>query len=270
MIDGIPPSGFKESDIRKLVEDTLKRKTPLGKPVEYVASKGTVWMPYYRIRMEYWHSDSESNEKLGEKKPAETALNAMFCGCVNNESELLMIFRPNYLRHKTVALSPSTNEVIGLASKVDFEGILSGLVKKKKEVENELSGLRSTLSKKYVRKRRFSMLLPTGSLKEEKDLSGKIAKLDALKNTIDLCLNIHKEVEGIQVLDSDIFHYPTSVFLLKHEGNETMRFLIVNLVKAGGLLQRPHYDVLLTRLCNSSDECRKLVAAAVSGSQLPG
>jgi hypothetical protein len=269
LISGIPPSKFTETEIGKLVEGMLKRKTRFGKPLEYVAGKGTVWMPYYRIRMEYWRSREEPIGKTGEKVPAETALNAMFCGCVNGESELLKIFRPNYLRYEAVTIVPAADEFVGPASRVDFEGILSGLVKKLNEVEDELSGLRSTLSKNYVRKRRFSMLLPMGNLREEKDLSEKIAKLDALRNTINMCLNIHEQVRGIQVLDYDTFYYPVSVFSLKHQENENLRLVIVNLVKAGSTMSRPSYDILLTQLCNRNNECGKLIAAAVAGSSSP-
>ena len=266
LMSGIPPSKFKETEIGKLVEGMLERKTLFGKPLEYVAGKGTVWMPYYRIRMKYWRSREEPIGKTGEKVPAETALNAMFCGCVNGESELLMIFRPNYLRHEAATIVPAADEVVGPASTVDFKGILSSLVKKLNEVEDKLSPLRSTLNKNYVRKRRFSMLLPMGNLKEEKDLSEKIAKLDALRNTITMCLNIYEEVGAVEVLDYDTFYYPVSVFLLKHRENETLRFFIVNLVKAKSILSRPSYDILLTQLCNRDDECGKLVAAAVAGS----
>ena len=266
LISGIAPSKFKEDEIGKLVEGMLERKTPFGKPLEYVAAKATVWMPYYKIRMEYWRSREEPIGKTDEKVPAETALNAMFCGCVNGESELLMIFRPNYLRHEAVTIVPSADEFVGPASRVDFEGILSGLVKKVNEVESELSRLRSTLSKNYARKRRFSMLLPMGNLREEKDLSERIAKLDALRNTIRMCLNISEEAGAIEVLDYDTFYYPVSVFLLKHRENGNQRFLIVNLVKAEAMLPRPSYDISLTRLCNKNNECGKLVAAAVAGS----
>jgi hypothetical protein len=268
LIQGIPPSEFKEGEIRKLVEGMLERKTRLMKPLEHVVSKCNLWMPYYRIKMEYLPSGKEPTGKLGEKVPAETACNAMFYGCVNDESELLMIFRPNYLRHKAVSLTPVAGEVVGSASgaEVDLEGILSGLVKKGKEVDEKLSGLRSTLSKKYVRKRRFSMLLPMGNLREEKELSEKIARLDALRNTINLCLNIHEEVEHIRVLDYDTFHYPTAVFSLEHQENGTLRFLIVNLVKTGEILARLNCDILLTKLCNSNDACKRLVAAAATGS----
>lgn len=264
MIPGISPSEFRESEIEKLAEDMLKRKTLFGKPLKYIAGKRTVWMPYYRIRMEYWRSKEGSKGKIGGKVPAETALNAMFCGCANSESELLMIFRPNYLRHEVVPVTPVGDEVVGPVFKVDLEGVISGLVKKQNEVQDELSKLRSTLTKKYVRKRRYQMLLPMGNLREEKGLSAKIASLDALKNTINLCLNIDEDVEAIEVSGDDTFYYPTAVFLLKNRENENQRFLIVNLVKTGGILQRLNCDVLLTQLCNNNDECRKLVAAAVT------
>ena len=113
------------------------------------------------------------------------------------------------------------------------------------------------------------MLLPMGSLKEEKELSAKIAKFDALRNTISMCLNIDGEVGAIEVLSDDMFYYPTAIFLLKNRENEIQRFLVVNLVKKSGILQRPKCDVSLTQLCNSNDECRRLVAAAVAGSSLP-
>ncbi len=113
------------------------------------------------------------------------------------------------------------------------------------------------------------MLLPMGNLQEERELSAKIAKLDALKNTISMCLNIDEEVSSIEVLGDDTFYYPTSVFLLKDGESKDQRFLIVNLVKTGGILQRPDCDILLTQLCNNNDECKKLVAAVVADSGLP-
>jgi hypothetical protein len=264
LIRGIPRSKFREAEIEKLVEGMLERKTRFGKPLEHVAGKATLWMPYYKIRMEYWRFGKEPKGKTGEGVLAETALNAMFCGCVGGESELLMIFRPNYLRHEALSIAPAGGEAVGPVSRVDLEGVLSGLVNRLNEVQDELAGLRSTLSKNYVRKRRFSMLLPTGNLKEEKNLSEKIARLDALKNIINLCLNIDEEAGAVEFLDYETFYYPTSVFLLKNRENENQRFLIVNLAKAGGILQRPNVDILLTRLCNSNDECRKLVATAVA------
>jgi hypothetical protein len=268
LISGIPPSEFREAEIERLVEDMFERKTLFAKPLEYVAGKGTLWMPYHRIRMEYWRIREESKGKIGGRALAETALNAMFCGCVNSESELLMIFRPNYLKHEAVRIAPVAGEVVGQASGVDFDAVLSGLVKKLNEVQDELSGLRSTLSKSYVRKRRYQMLLPTGNLREERDLSAKIAKLDALKNTINMCLNIDEEVGDIEVLGNNVFYYPMFVFLLKNRENENRRFLVVNLVKESKRVQRPNCDILLTQLCNSNEKCRKLVAATVAGSSL--
>jgi hypothetical protein len=270
LISGIPPSESKESEIEKLVEGMLKRKALFGKTLKYIAGRRTMWMPYYRIRMQYWRSEERSKGKICEGVPTETALNAMFCGCVNGESELLMIFRPNYLRYETVPVTPAGDEVVGPASKIDFGAVLSGLVKKQDEVQNELSKLRSTLTKKYVRKRRYQMLLPMGNLSEEKELSAKIAKLDALRNTIKICLNIDDEVSAIDVLSDDTFYYPTSVFLLKNGESENLRFLVVNLVKTGGMLQRPNCDILLTKLCNYNEECIELVAAALAGSPFPG
>lgn len=264
MISGIAPSEFRETEIEKLVEGMLERKTLFGKPLEYVAGRGTLWMPYYKIRTGYWRSEGELKGRTGERVLAETALNAMFCGYAGSESELLMIFRPNYLRHEVVPIVPAAGEVVGSESRVDFKGVLSGLVKKLKEVQDELSVLRSKLSKNYIRKRRYQMLLPMGNLKEEKDLSAKIAKLDALKNTINICLNIDEEVGAIEVLGDDTFYYPTSVFLLRKREGNNRRFLIVNLVKTCGMLQRLSCDILLAQLCNGNDECRKLVATAVT------
>jgi hypothetical protein len=263
LISGIPPSELKETEINKLVEGMLERKSLFGKSLEYVAGRRTVWMPYYRIRMEYLKSISEPIGRTGERVPVETALNAMFCGCVSSESELLMIFRPNYLRYEAVPIVPVADEVVGSACRADSEEILSGLVKKLNETQDKLSELRSTLSRSYVRKRRYQMLLPMGNLREEKDLSARIASLDALKNTISLCLNIDGEVGSIEVLGDDTFYYPTSVFLVKDRESENQRFLIVNLVKTGGILQRPNCDILLTQLCNNNHECKKLVAAAM-------
>jgi len=261
---GIPPSEYNEEEILKVVDEMVEKRGLRRKPVEFLSRRRVVWMPYYRIEFKYSRSQENLAEKSSETAPRQTALNAMFCGCAKDESEFLMLFRPNYLKHETMSFFPQKDEFVGLASCVDVERILSGLMQKMNEAQDELSSLRSDLSKRYVRKRRYSMIFPMlGVLRQERDLSEKIAKLSALRNTIGMCLNLDEEAGSIDVLRYDTFYYPTLVAELRQQKNESERFLVVNLVKRGSIRARLNCDIGLTQLCNKNDECKMIVAAAV-------
>ena len=271
MIHAIPPSEFKEEEVQKLVDGMIERKGGLlREPLEYVASKNLVWMPYYRIELEYKRSRVDQTMKLEETARGETALNAMFCDCAESESELLMLFRPNYLKYDAVSHDPKADDAIGQVYQVDLDRVLTGLVNRRNEVEDEVYKLRSDLKKRYVRKRRLSIIFPMlGHLKEERELSEKIAGLSALRNIIGLCLNLNDDdVVSVRVQGYNTFYYPTLVSALKHRENGAERFLVVNLVKTGSIRRGLNCDVSLSRLCSKNDECRKVMKATVDNSSL--
>lgn len=265
LISAVAPSQFAEKEIYRLVDGMIERKAFSREPLEFVASNSVVWMPYYRIESEYKRARKDLVEKFGDSLLSKTALNAMLCTCAKGESELLMLFRPNFLKYELVNISPKLGEAVGSAFSIDLDRVFSDLVTKLSEVEEELSKLRSGLNKSYVRKRRYSMILPmAGNLKQEAAVSRKIAELSALRNVIHLCLNLDQDVRSVRILKQDVFYYPTSVFVLKHRENDRQRFVILNLVKAGSMLKRLNCDVGLAQLCKKNDECAKTVAETVA------
>jgi len=244
------------------------KKGPNNTPLEHIESKGAVWMPYHRIRFEYRRSEKDLIRKFGETAQSETALNAMFCDCAR-ESELFTLFRPNYLKYTMITYSPRSDEIIGPIFHMDFDEVLSRLLRRLNEVKRELYELRSKLNKRYVQNRRHSMILPVmGGLKEEEKLSEKIAKLDALMNIFGMCLNLDEDAESIKVLYNSTFFYPTVVAALRHREREAERFLIINLVKKGSVSKRLNYEDGLTQLCDKNDACKEVLARSITRSGL--
>jgi hypothetical protein len=263
----VPPSSFKEMEIQKLIHQTMKRKPKCAtnKPSEHIASKRLVWMPYYRIQFEYRRSDKELIRKVGEKAQSETAINAMFCGCTKSESELILFFRHNYFKYNRATLSPRFDEIVGSTFNIDFDAVLSGLLKRLNEAKNELYELRSTLNKRYTRFRRYSRVVPMmGGLKETERFSEKIAKLSGLTNILSMCLNSYEDAGSIKTLQNSTFYYPTVVVALEGEERNSERFLVVNLVKSGSILKRLNCDKGLTQLCNNNVACCEALARSVA------
>jgi len=268
LLSVVSPSGFEDIEVQKLIHVMMKKKIPNGVPLEYIASKSVVWMPYYKIQFEYRRSEKDLIQKFGETAESETALNAMFCGCARSESELFMLFRPNYLKNNKMTRSPESDEIVGPTSPTNFDEILSGFVKRLNEVEDELYKLRSMLNKRYVRIARIRILPMISDLKEGERLSEKIAKLSALKNILNMCLNLGEDIMSIKVLGNSTFYYPTLVATLKHRENRAERFIVIDLVKRGLILKRLSCDDVLTQLCNNNDACKEVLAKSVTNASL--
>jgi len=266
LLSVIPPSKFKEEHIQKLVHKMMKKRGLFRKkPLEDIIRKSMVWMPYYRIQFSYRRSEKDLIQRYGEKGRSETALNAMFCGCVKSEKELFMLFRPNYFKYKKISHSPQSEEIVGSTAYTDFEGVLGDFLKHLNEVKDELNDFRPELNKLRARIRKYSMILPIPRdlSDKEKKLSEKVARLDAAENILGMCLNINEGVRSIEVLGNDVFYYPTLVVTLKHKENRAERYSIVNLVKSGLIRKHLSYDKGLTKLCNKNSTCREVIASAV-------
>jgi len=202
-------------------------------------------------------------QRYGETGRSETALNAMFCGCVKSEKELFTLFRPNYLKHKIIRHSPQSEEIVGSTAYTDFEEVLGGFLKRLNEVKDEINEFRPELNKIRARLSRYSKIWPMKDLSDkEKKLSEKVARLEALRNVLNMCLNINEDVRSIEVLGHDVFYYPTLVVTLKHKENRAERYFIMNLVESGLIRKHLRYDKGLTELCNKNSACREVIASA--------
>jgi hypothetical protein len=261
----VPPSKFERKDIQKLVRKMTEKRSFFRKqPLDDVISENMVWMPYYRIRFNYARAEGGLVQRYGEMGRGETVLNAMFCGCVKSERELFVLFRPNYLKHKVTRHSPQSGEIVGPTFCADFDGVFGGLLKRLNEVKDELIEVRSELRKSRVRTSRFRMILPVmWDLKKERTLSEKVAKLDAAKITLGMCLNVDEDVDSIEVAGSEVFYYPVFVVTLKSKEDGAERYVVVNLVGSGLTGKRLSCDRGLIELCDKNGGCREIIASSI-------
>ncbi len=230
-------------------------------------------MPYYRIHFDY-RQTGEGTRRYNIAGRGETALNAMFCGSTKDEKEIVSLFRPNYLRHKTIKHFPQSEEIVGSTVGLDFDGFLNGLLKRLHEVEDELYKLRSTLSKKRVRLRRYSMIVPLlrHQKQNEEKLSEKVAGLTATKSILSMCLNVNNIPDSIKVTSHNVFYFPTLLVKLVHKEDRTERYLIINLVRSGPIGSHLSCDKGLTELCNRNSKCKEIIGRLLlptSKTQLP-
>ena len=266
MLSVIPPSQFEEAKIQKFIEKNTEKRGSFGKELlEGITLKGMVWMPYHRIQYAYSRSREDLSRSYGKTGRGETALNAMFCGAVKNESDVFMLFRPNNLQYSTRDHLPQSEEIVGPVFYADFDEILRGLLKRLNHVKKELYELRSALSKSRLRTRRYSMILPVmGHLgRDEEELSKKVARLSATKNLLSLCLNVNDDMDSIKVMSQSLFYYPNLVVELEHRDNGTERYLIINLVERGLIGNHLSCDQGLMELSNTNGMCKEVIAGAL-------
>ncbi|UCE43623.1 MAG: hypothetical protein JSV57_04500, partial [Candidatus Bathyarchaeota archaeon] len=174
-----------------------------------------------------------------------------------------MLFRPNYLKYKTISYSPRSEELVGPTVSTDFDGLFRRLIEQLNRVRDELNELRSKLSKSRVRIRRYSVIIPMrGELKKEKKLAEEAAKLSAMKNVIRLCLNVNEDISSIRATSSSVFYYPTLVATLKNREDGAERHLVINLVARGVLSKHLSFDRGLTKLCNENEMCGKIITSS--------
>jgi len=234
------------------------------KPLEDIIRQNMVWMPYHRIRYECGYSEKNLFQRCSEIGLGETALNAMLCESVKSETELFMLFRPNYLKRKIINYFPQSEEIVGPTVYLNFQRTLGSLLKSLHEVKDELNRLGSVLYKNHVRIRRYSWILPVmGGLKNERRLSEEVARLRAKKNILNMCLNTNQDIRSIKVTEHDTFYYPTLIVTLKHKENGTERYLIINLAESRLIDKHSSCDKGLTKLCNKNSLCKEIIARSI-------
>jgi hypothetical protein len=265
LLSVVPPSAFEREHLERSVQRMVKKKGFVRKrSLEDVVRRGMMWMPYYRVRYRYRRARDEGVRRFGKTGRAETALNAMFCAAVKDEDDLLMLFRPNHLRHETIERLPQPDEIVGPTFHVDFGEVLNGLANRLDRSNSKLQEMASALSKSRIRTRRRSMIFPLiGEPKrKEGELSRTVAELRAASNLVSICLNVKGDVGAVRVTDHEVFYYPNLVVKLIHKRDEREKYLIINLVKSGVVRKRLGCDRGLMRLCNSNSACKEVLATA--------
>jgi len=261
----IPPTKFEKSQIEELIHKMTKKEGDYPRrPLENILCKRMVWMPYHRLKFRYRRFRNDIVRRFGAPWRSETALNAMLCGAVKSEREIFMLFRPNYLNYKIVKHVPRSEEIVVPSVYADFDETLYGLLKRIIEVKDELSELRSVLSKSHARMRRYSMMVPiVGSYKKEKMLSEEVAKLNATKIVLSMCLNVDDDIKSIEVIGHSVFYYPNLV-TLEHKENGAERYFVFDLVGRGTTSKILCCDKGLTELFNENIKCKEVITRVIT------
>ncbi len=267
LLSVVPPSAFEREHLERFVQKMVKKKGLIRKrSLEDVVRRGMMWMPYYRVRYRYRRLRDEGVRRFGKTGHGETALNAMFCAAAKDEDDLLMLFRPNHLKHETIEHLPQPEEIVGPTFRVDVGEVLNGLAKRLDRSNTELQEVASAMSKSRIRTRRRSMIFPLfgESKRKEGELSRKVAGLRATSNLVSICLNANEDIGSVTVTDHEVFYYPNLVVKLIHERDGREKYLIINLVKSGVVRKRLGCDRGLMRLCNSNSACKEVLATALT------
>jgi hypothetical protein len=169
------------------------------------------------------------------------------------------------LKYEIIRHSPQSEEIVGSTVYTDFEGVLGSFLKRLNEVKDELNEFRPELNKIRARLSRYSKIWPMKDLiDKEKKLSEKVARFEALRNVLNMCLNVNEDVRSIEVGGHDVFFYPTLVVTLKHKENRVERYFIVNLVERGSIRKHLSYDKGLMELCNKNSGCKETIVRLIT------
>lgn len=252
-------------EIEKTINKNLARKGLVRRRIlEVVCSETMIWMPYYKIRYEF--TEEEHEPRIDQEKTGSgmTALNAMFSSCVEEESGLLSLFRPDIHELELVDHIPS-NEVVGSISTVDIPAIFDKLLAYRAEINFERQEMAQELHQIHRRMQTMSLFLPTSKATRirEDELTRRLAQISGVRFSFIMRLGLPDNVMITKVTDTGIIHCPQLIVSVENQQTGEDRFLIIDFVrlgwkKGGGL------DDALTRLCSVDDVCKATLEAAIN------
>lgn len=265
MIKVVKIPEIERMEIEKTINKNLVRKGLVRRRIiETVCSETMIWMPYYKIYYEFTEEENEllkDEEKTGSGK---TALNAMFCSCVEEENGLLSLFRPDVHELELVDHIPS-NEVVGSIGTVDIHAIFDKLLTYRAEIDLERQEMAQELHQIHRRMQTMSLFLPTSKATRirEDELTRRLAQISGVKFSFIMRLGLPDNVMITKVTNAGVIHCPQLIVSVENQQTGEDRFLIVDFVrlrrkKGGGL------DDALTRLCSVDDVCKATLESAIN------
>ena len=243
------PRTHESAEIAKMATKVTRRAKHRN---ETVLATWKAWIPYHRIWIACSHVEDSRPEKVV------TALNAVFCLCAKTEPELMQIFRPRHLERPLVEIDPNPEELVCSYPAADLNSIIDGLIKVRAEIRDQLAQIGQKMVKADRRIQLWHLFLPTPTsyLERGQATSAKFAQLQSRSMAIDLCLNLTSSLLPTKVEGYDIIHIPMAVAQLRETGQESDRYVLVDL--ATGRL-----DTALTTLCESEADFRAQLVSAL-------
>ena len=253
--------------IEKTINRNLAREGLLRRRVqEVVRSETMIWMPYYEINYAFTVEGRELRIDQEPTGSGKTALNAMFGPCVEEESDILSLFRPDILDVELRDNIPRSNDVVGSIGEVNSQLLLDKLIAYRAEIGIELQEIGFELRKLHRRMQTMSLFLPTSKATRvrEDELTQRLAQLSGVKFSLRMRLGLPENATITQVSDGDVFYCPQLVVSVEHQQTGMDRFLIVDFVRLGRKMKGGGLDDALSRLCSVDDACRATLEAAIN------
>jgi len=253
--------------IEKVIHRNLARKGLLRKQVqEIVRSQAMIWMPYYEINYKFTIDETEpkiDHETTGFET---TAFNAMFSSYVEEESEILALFRPDLFDLNLKTHTPRSDEVVGSVNEVDSRLLLDKLLNYRTEISEDLQDTGYELRQLHRKMQTTSFFLPTSKSTRirEDELAKRLAKLTGTKFSLQVRVKLPENATITDVTNADIFYCPQLVVSLEHLLTGETRFIFIDFLRLKRKTKGGSLDDALSRLCSENEACRAALEAAIS------
>jgi len=263
----VPPSKINRKDVNLVIRKALKN---VRKEEYKLVDVSFLWMPYFSVESVY-------QEKYGIVSRGETALNAMLYNDVLNSEDLMLLFRPKFLKSRfkmwrELYVEESLKkyrEIKGYIVDIDFHKVSSKLMqlienireslaelKPKLETEQDFGVARLFLGSRYAYERLTSRLSREGF----KALEKEVAYYRSMEILIKLFLDMDILPETLQIRKKGEFYFPYLLIRLEKENIEGERkYLFVELVKQGKIFKKFYDDPIFTRLIESYKELQQIM-----------
>ncbi len=249
------PSAISEKDLTKLTKKLSK---------EEKCETTLLWVPYQTL-------ECTTQTFEGKIEKTKTALNIMFPDEIFDEKDIILLFRPNFLKikkkkYESINLGNLTRivpERIADIRKIDYKRITEKIVSLSKNVYENLEELKFILINRQSIDTIQRLVLPStdelsrlmsSEERKVKDfIERKFANAMALSTVIKMTLNIKNLPEKITFKEKEVFYYPYLVISTKND------FFFIDLVKRGRLSKKFIEDPILNRIMRENELAREII-----------
>lgn len=249
------PSTISEKDLTKLIKklDREERcKTTL------------LWVPYQTL-------ECVIRTFEGKIENTKTSLNIMFPDEIFDEKDIILLFRPNFLKTKKEKyefinlgnLTRIAPERIANIRKIDYKRVTEKIVSLSKNVYENLEELKFILINRQSIDTLQRLVFPsTDELsrlmsREEREaknfIEREFANAMALSTVIKMTLNTKNLPEKITFKEKEVFYYPYLVISTKNN------LSFIDLVKRGRLFKKFIEDPILNRIMRENKLAREII-----------
>jgi len=239
----VPPS-ISEKDLVKLALKVAGRASYNIK---------LLWIPYQTLECTILTFE-------GRTKKTKTALNVMFPDHTLSDKDLILMFRPNFLRYSKVKytdlnLTPPLSKLPQKKAPInttDLKNLSNRIIKYASMIQKNLTNLTPTIkhqSQSDIISRLFlpsikdlTRLTSQEARKVEDFMEREYVKFAAMKQVVQMALNITGLPQHISFKKKDSFYHPYLII----EANKEYSF--VDLVKRGKIIKNFIEDPILTRI----------------------